>query len=473
MTATLAGSDIQSARTRSAAYAASPKARVQTALRQADLQAIAQHMFSLMLRNVSSDGLLITDPADPASFSKPGCVIAAPSYPAEQPGVDQDYVFNWTRDAAITAMELAAAGIPTTPGSGVQPLIDYVNFAKACQDNAAPTLAHACFTVEGQPRPWTEQADGPAVQTLAMLQAFPQLGKATQALAEKVIAKNLQFVLGAYQDPTFNLWEEHSGYSFFTTAVQLKCLRAIASNKHGIRISAGTTGAMVGAMAAMEAALQGHWNGTCYLSVLAEPPGEGSPAPVTQGYDPNIDIVMASVYGAIPCTDTKLLATAAQLRRQWADSSSAVAYPINSSDARLGIGPMLGRYPGDTYDGDVAHPVLGGHPWALCTCNFAELYYNLANETARTQAVPYDDLSAEFFGQVGIGAGAEPGGAAAALRQAGDAMLQAVIYHSDHLELGEQFDGTTGFAKSLRDLTWSYAAFISAVRAKTARDVQG
>ncbi|HEY6295629.1 MAG TPA: hypothetical protein VIX15_08195, partial [Streptosporangiaceae bacterium] len=59
------------------------------------------------------------------------------------------------------------------------------------------------------------------------------------------------------------------------------------------------------------------------------------------------------------------------------------------------------------------------------------------------------------------------------LRQAGDAMLQAVIYHSDHLELGEQFDGTTGFAKSLRDLTWSYGAFISAVRAKTARDVQG
>ena len=28
-------------------------------------------------------------------------------------------------------------------------------------------------------------------------------------------------------------------------------------------------------------------------------------------YDPNIDIVMAAVYGAIPVTDTKLLATAA------------------------------------------------------------------------------------------------------------------------------------------------------------------
>jgi glucoamylase len=473
MTATLVGSDIQSARTRSGPHAASPKARVQTALQQANLQAIAQHMFSLMLRNVSSDGLLITDPADSANFSMPGCVIAAPSYPAEQPGVDQDYVFNWTRDAAITAMELAAAGIPATPGGGVQPLIDYVNFAKTCQDNAAPTLAHAVFTIEGQPRPWTEQADGPAVQTLAMLEAFPQLDKATRAVAEKVIAKNLSFLLGAYQEPTFNLWEEHQGYSFFATAVQLKCLQAIASNQHGIKLSAGTTGALVGAMASMEAALHGHWNGTCYLSVLAQPPGEGAAEPVIQGYDPNIDIVQASVYGAVPCTDTKLLATAAQLRRQWADGSSAVVYPINIADARLGIGPMLGRYPGDTYDGDVAHPVLGGHPWALCTCNFAELYYNLANEIARTHAVPFDDLSSEFFGQVGIGPDPDHHDAAAALRKAGDAMLQAVIFHSDHLELGEQFDGTTGFAKSMRDLTWSYASFLSAVRAKTAHDVQG
>ena len=107
------------------------------------------------------------------SFSRPGCIIAAPSYPAAQPGVDQDYVFNWTRDAAITAMEIAAAGTPTRPGSGVQALIDYVNFARFCQDNATPTLAHACYTIEGYSRPWTEQADGPALQAVALLQAFP------------------------------------------------------------------------------------------------------------------------------------------------------------------------------------------------------------------------------------------------------------------------------------------------------------
>ena len=133
----------------------------------------------------------------------------------------------------------------------------------------------------------------------------------------------------------------------------------------------------------------------------------------------------------------------------------------------------MGRYPGDTYDGDVAHPVRGGHPWPLCTSNFAELYYKVALDIERTQAVPLDDLSQEFFAQVGISGGHSADDAAAALHDAGDAMLRAVVFHSDHYELSEQYDGDSGFEKSVRDLTWSYAAFLSALRAKAARLSKG
>jgi glucoamylase len=36
------------------------------------------------------------------------------------------------------------------------------------------------------------------------------------------------------------------------------------------------------------------------------------------------------------------------------DPNSPYHYPINITDKNnLGIGPMLGRYPGDVYDGDV------------------------------------------------------------------------------------------------------------------------
>src|SRR5262245_28490838 len=82
---------------------------------QSDLSAIAQHLYSLLLRNVATDGFRFTDPLDLGKFSTPGCILASPSYPQNLGTVDQDYVFNWTRDAAITAVELAFAVTPARP----------------------------------------------------------------------------------------------------------------------------------------------------------------------------------------------------------------------------------------------------------------------------------------------------------------------------------------------------------------------
>lgn len=106
--------------------------------------------------------------------------------------MNQDYVYNWTRDAAIVAIELAAGTIPSS-----QPLIDYVQFAQICQ-NSATAFGHfdrASFFIDGTPRQqWTDQTDGPALQTLAILQLFSQLDAPTQAAANAVIAANLSFL---------------------------------------------------------------------------------------------------------------------------------------------------------------------------------------------------------------------------------------------------------------------------------------
>jgi glucoamylase len=77
-------------------------------------------------------------------------------------------------------------------------------------------------------------------------------------------------------------------------------------------------------------------------------------------------------------------------------------------------------------------------------------------------------LSATFFSQIGASATTTPAAATTALEGAGDQMLQALVFHSDHLELSEQFDATSGYEKSVSDLSWSYASFLSAVRAKNA-----
>ena len=164
------------------------------------------------------------------------------------------------------------------------------------------------------------------------------------------------------------------------------------------------------------------------------------------------------IYGAVPVTDTKLLATAALLRSQWADPSSPnYYYPINGADQQRGIGPLLGRYPGDTYDGDTADEPVRGHPWAVSTANFAELYYQLAKQVTTTGSVPLDNLSAWLFSQIGVNISTTPQQAAANLESHGDQMLQAVVFHSDHFELSEQFDASSGFEKSVSNLSWSYA----------------
>ena len=274
-----------------------------------------------------------------------------------------------------------------------------------------------------------------------------------------MIAANLNFLQNAYQGETVNLWEEESGASFFARSVQLKCFDAIAGNTLGIPVP----GWLGTAMPWLQNALASHWNGQYYQSLLPVPTDSRAP------YDPNIDIIAAAIYGAVPVTDTKLLATAALLRSQWADPSSPnYYYPINGADQQRGIGPLLGRYPGDTYDGDTADEPVRGHPWAVSTANFAELYYQLAKQVTTTGSVPLDNLSAGFFSQIGVNTSTTPQQAAANLESHGDQMLQAVVFHSDHFELSEQFDASSGFEKSVSNLSWSYASFLSALRAKNA-----
>lgn len=426
-----------------------------------DVTALADTMFALLMRNVAGAGYAFTDPLDPGATSRPGCIIAAPSYPSDVTSGFQDYVYNWTRDGAIAAMEMVAASSLALAARRVrQGLADYVTFADACQQSTAP-MGYACFTIEAKERltpQWTVQSDGPALQTLTMLAAMPSLDPTTAATAQSVIAKNLAYLLDAAGQPTFNIWEEKQGVSFFASAVQLKCLQAILTGPPAPTDPAP----LEAAVAKLQAVLPGFWSDTdgCYHTL--------DPVP-SAGYDPNTDIVMACIYGAVPCTDDKLLATAAKIRAQWEDPKSGSYYPINGDDAHLGIGPLIGRYPDDLYDGDVTDESStppGDHPWALCTANFAELYYRLAREIGGATTIPLTTLSAPFFTQIGVGAGTAVADAVTQLRDAGDRMLRAIVRHSDFLELSEQYDGATGFEKSVRNLTWSYAAVLSALRAR-------
>jgi len=93
------------------------------------------------------------------------------------------------------------------------------------------------YTIAGQPRePWPHQNDGPALQTIAILNAFEMLDEETQDTARNVMQKNVEFILSQYAQPSYNLWEEVKGQSFFTRAVQLQCLDQLAGNSVGIDV---------------------------------------------------------------------------------------------------------------------------------------------------------------------------------------------------------------------------------------------
>jgi glucoamylase len=86
-------------------------------------------MFSLMLRNIATYGFQIADhnePGDPGGYTAPGCVLASPSWPS-YPGnvapIIEDYVFNWTRDAAITMSAVLNQAPAEIPAAGASDLL--------------------------------------------------------------------------------------------------------------------------------------------------------------------------------------------------------------------------------------------------------------------------------------------------------------------------------------------------------------
>jgi glucoamylase len=66
-------------------------------------------------------------------------------------------------------------------------------------------------------------------------------------------------------------------------------------------------------------------------------------------------------------------------------------------------------------------------------------HHYVLEEVQAVRADPERRVSAGFFTQVGVDASTTPAAAAAALQAAGDQMLQAVIFHSDKLELSESY----------------------------------
>lgn len=426
-----------------------------------------------LMRNVSPPG------------TARGVVIASPSRHNPTTG-EPDYFYHWVRDAALVM------GVVTDlfererdPGARthyLQALVDYARFSRGNQLSDAETgLGEPKFEVTGEPyrgawgRP---QNDGPALRAVTAmriarwLMAFERrdlvdaLFYKAELPAHTLIKADLEYISHHWREPSTELWEEEEGTSFYTRMAQW---RALSEGADFARFM-GDPGAAdwyEAQAAAIYAELDRHWDGEKgYIRVTID---HTKPRPAkASGLD--VATVLAVLHsgpesGAWGVMDARLQATVARLEEAFTE-----AYPINQGEMAEGLSPAIGRYPGDEY--------YGGNPWALATAGLGEYHYRLAIALSREGALTITAENARFWQSLlgERGRGLAPGqelrvgaplfeAALEALMRRGDRYLARVRLHADaDGGLAEQWRRESGYSTSARDLTWSYAAFLSAVR---------
>ncbi|KAI7933489.1 hypothetical protein MJO28_017629 [Puccinia striiformis f. sp. tritici] len=157
-------------------------------------------------------------------------------------------------------------------------------------------------------------------------------------------------------------------------------------------------------------------------------------------------------------------------------------YPINR--AKEGTGIAIGRYPEDEYDGAKSNSI--GHPWFLCTHAVAETTYLAINEFRKATTIPVTRFNKSFFSRFlpELNASSVDGpGPIITIDRGTDQfikllngmskwadrfLIDVTFKHFDPSEgrISEQIDRKTGQMRGARELTWSYASFLSALDAR-------
>ncbi len=371
-----------------------------------------------------------------------GSVIASPSTR------DPDYFFHWTRDAALAMDAVLTLELNTNQREDRlrlrRAVIDYTYFSRINQMTRSPgDLGEPKYYVSGAPYegPWGRpQNDGPAVRAITLIRfAEVLLAEGQEDFVRavlydsllpthSVIKTDLEYISHHAFAQSYDLWEEVKGQHFYTRMVTRRAL--IAGSRLARRMGDAKAAEWYESRALiLTRELEAHWDPSrqIILPTLAR----------TEGVDyktSELDsaVILAALHGDagdgfFSAQDPRVLAT---LEKQKA--AFARAYPINFQTNLPGV--AIGRYPEDRYSGS---DFLGGNPWVLTTLAFAEVLYR--SLPSRTPA------EASF------------------LRAEADAYVARVTAHANpDGSLAEQIDRRSGYMISARDLTWNYAAVVSA-----------
>ncbi|GAA5990884.1 hypothetical protein JCM11641_002870 [Rhodosporidiobolus odoratus] len=343
------------------------------------------------------------------------------------------------------------------------------------------------------------QRDGPALRASAVMQYIDYMtsaGPLDPAFGDKAIQlvrADLDYTAKYWNHTTFDLWEEVKGSSFFTTIAQFHALRhgaaffASIDARRSQEYKEEAKKALCFAQEYLEDGEAGKWvrsninieNGVkrndldanSMLATLLSPPSSICAShlftPCSAHSLTNLASVIRSFTSLYPINhdgETSLVASIPLPREQ---TQPQMTFSTSFSRPLRPI--AVGRYSEDTY--------YGGNPWYLTTLAAAEQLYRASTIWKREGRVQVSGDGAFWERVVGlpVGAGVYESGTddiyeemLEKVRDFADGMLDVVRQYIPQTgQVDEQIDKVTGAGRSARDLTWSYIALLTTLRARS------
>ncbi|KAH9480597.1 Glucoamylase [Psilocybe cubensis] len=406
-----------------------------------------------------------------AAGASPGVIIASPS--KQNP----PYFFTWTRDASLVIKGLIDEFTRGDDSSLRTTIDNYISSQIIQQKVSNPSgsittggLGEPKFNVDltaytgewGRP-----QRDGPALRATAIITyANWLLSQSNNTFVTNtlwpIIKTDLDYTAATWNLTGFDLWEEVSSSSYFTSASQHRALREGAA-----------LAARIGQTSVVSAYTKEADNVLCFLQSYWNP-SQGFMTSNTGGGRSGKDAntALASVHNFDPeagcdsvtfqpCSDKALSSL-----KVYVDAFRSGIYPINNGIAS-NAAVATGRYTEDVY--------YNGNPWYLTTTVVAEQLYDALIVWNKQGSLEVTPISLPFFRQfspsVAVGTYSKSSSTFStlitAVKDFADGFIDVVAkYTPADGSLAEQFIRNTGAPTSATHLTWSYSAILAAFHAR-------
>ncbi len=426
------------------------------------------------------------------NVEKNGAVAAASSR------AEPDYGYHWRRDGALIYRALWRE---TKDESLIR---KYIAADLEMLQQASPGKAKFNLDLTPYAGIWAEpQNDGPALDLLLLSEYAHFLLNRAQAgdagyvynhlytsnpRSPQLITYQAEYIMNFF-DHTNDVepWEEGWGRHFYNAKVQIQSLTEAANLADFLWDSVAAEQYRKVAFEIQRFLQKEHWdeNRKIYRSTVHHPeniyrPGEYDWRKNKTELD--IEVLLAYLHTDSRVDDSRLLSTFFELRK-----AARAEYLLNRTEQRFKYALSMGRYPGDMWDGVNR---TGGNPWFISTFAAAEMFFKLVDNYKESKALVVDRLNHEFFVELISAFAPEKAELLSqlqlelhsyemkqsdelysillnALKKAGDEQLMLGLSHtSPDGRIDEQFNGFHGYMQGAQNLSWSYTALLTALRAR-------